>query len=284
MKRIVLTLLSVFTALSLNAQLRTPPASPTFELKGTIGLTEVKVVYSRPSAKGRKVFGSLVRFDELWRTGANASTKISFSEDVKVGGEPVPAGEYALYSIPGKEEFTIILNSNTGHWGKDGYNADEDVARFKVPTKHPSSHYETFTISFSDFTTNSAKLNMKWEKTKAVIPIEADADSQVMAYIREHLIDGNTAKNTDYYAAASYYYDHRKDDQKALKWIKKAIEITGEKAKYWEYHLKAKVLFRLEYFEDAKTAANASKKLANTAGNKDYVRLNDQLISQIDLE
>ncbi len=284
MKKTILTLLCALMALSLNAQLRTPPASPTFELKGTVGMTEVKVVYSRPSAKGRNVFGQLVRFDEVWRTGANASTKISFNEDVKIEGQPVAAGTYALYTIPGEETFTIILNSNTGLWGKDGYNPEEDVLRVKVPTKHPSSHYETFTISFSDFRFNSAKLNMKWEKTKAVFTIESDVDSQVMAYIKEHLIDGNTAKDSDYYAAASYYYEHGKDNQKALNWIKKAIEITGEKAKYWEYHLKAKVLYRLEYYEDAKKAANTSKSLANTAGNKDYVRLNENLLGQIGLE
>ena len=278
MKKISLTLLCLLMAFGLQAQLRTPPASPTFELKGTIGLTEVKVNYSRPSAKGRDIFGRLVQFDELWRTGANASTKISFNQDVKIEGNPVPAGTYALYSIPGEKEWTIILNSNTGHWGKDGYNEAEDVVRFKVPTKHPSSHYETFTISFSDFTSNSAKLNMKWEKTKAVFKIESNVDEQVMAYIKEHLIDGNTAKDSDYYAAASYFFNENKDNQYALNWIKKAIEITGEKAKYWEYHLKAKVLYKMGYLEDAKAAAETSQKLAKEAGNMDYVRLNQQVI------
>jgi len=279
MKKFVLTLLCLLTVLSLNAQLRTPPASPTFELKGTVGLTEVTVNYSRPSAKGRNIFGRLVQFDELWRTGANASTKISFNQDVKIEGNAVAAGTYALYSIPGEKEFTIILNSNTGHWGKDGYDQAEDVLRFKVPTKHPSSHYETFTISFSDFTSSSAKLNMKWEKTKAVFTIESNVDSQVMAYIKEHLIDGETAKDSDYYAAASYYYDHQKDNQKALKWIKKAIEITGEEAKYWEYLLKSKVLQRLGYNEDARTAAEMCQSLAKKAGNQDYVRLSQQVIN-----
>lgn len=284
MKRLTLTLLSLLTAVSLNAQLRTPPASPTFELKGTVGMADVKVVYSRPSARGRVVFNRLVRFGEVWRTGANASTKISFSEDVKIEGNPVPAGEYALYSIPGEKEWTIILNSNTGHWGKDGYNESEDVLRFNVPTKHPSSHYETFTISFSDFKSSSAKLNMKWEKTKAVFTIEHDTDAPIMAYIKEHLIDGSTAKDSDYYSAASYYFDNQKDDQKALKWIKKAIEITGENAKYWEYHLKAKVLERLQYFEDAKTAATTSSELAQKAGNMDYVRLNHEVLERLKLE
>lgn len=258
-----------------------PPGSPTFELKGTVGLSDVKVVYSRPSAKGRKVFGRLVPFGDVWRTGANASTKISFSQDVKLEGNPVPAGEYALYSIPGENEWTIILSKNLSWWGSLGYDAAEDFLRFTVPTKHPSSHYETFTVSFSDFKLNSAKLNMKWEKTKAVFTIENDAEAEVMAYIREHLIDGTTAKDSDYFQAATFYYDGHKDDQKALIWAKKAIEISGAEKKYWEYHLKAKVLARLGYNEDAVAAATESKKLAEIGKNPDYVRLNSRLIDSL---
>lgn len=285
MRRLTLLTMSLMAAFSLNAQLRTPPASPTFELKGTVGLTEVKVVYSRPSARGRQVFNRLVPFDEVWRTGANASTKISFSDDVVIEGNTVPAGEYALYSIPGREEWTIILNKNLELWGSLGYNESEDLLRFKVPTKHPSSHYETFTISFSDFTDNSAKLNMKWEKTKAVFTIETDTDGPAMAYIKEHLIDGDgsTAKNSDYYTAASYYFTKHKDDQKALKWIKKSIELSGDQPRYWEYYLKAQILERLQLTEDALTAAETSKKLAQEAGNPDYVRLNESLIELLKL-
>lgn len=281
MKRFTLVILAILTAFSVEAQLKMPPGSPTFELKGTVGLSDVKVVYSRPSAKGRKVFGRLVPFGEVWRTGANASTKISFSEDVKLEGNPVPAGEYALYSIPGENEWTIILSKNLSWWGSLGYDAAEDFLRFTVPTKHPSSHYETFTVSFSDFKLNSAKLNMKWEKTKAVFTIENDAEAEVMAYIREHLIDGSTAKDSDYFQAATFYYDGHKDDQKALVWAKKAIEISGGEKKYWEYHLKAKVLARLGYNEDAVAAATESKKLAEAGGNPDYVRLNTSLIESL---
>jgi hypothetical protein len=283
MKRLTLTILAILTAFSLEAQLKMPPGSPTFELKGTVGLSEVKVVYSRPSAKGRKVFGRLVPFDEVWRTGANASTKISFSQDVTLEGNPVPAGEYALYSIPGEDEWTIILSKNLTWWGSLGYDAAEDFLRFTVPTKHPSSHYETFTISFSDFTQNSARLNMKWEKTKAVFTIENKAEEQVMAYIKEHLIDGNTAKDADYFQAATFYYDNHKDDQKALVWVKKAIEISGDQKKYWEYHLKAKILSRLGYTEDAIAAATESKSLAEAGGNPDYVRLNNRLLQILKL-
>ena len=168
MKRIILSLIAIMTCGLASAQIQMPPASPTFEVKGTVGLAEVKVVYSRPSARGRKVAGELIPYNEVWRTGANASTKISFSEDVKLEGNPVPAGEYALYTIFTEEEATIILSKNLTWWGSLGYDSKDDLLRFKVPVKHPSSHYETFTISFSDFTMNSAYLNMKWEHTKAM--------------------------------------------------------------------------------------------------------------------
>jgi hypothetical protein len=281
MKRLTLILLAVVTVISVKAQMQMPPGSPTFELKGTVGLAEVKVVYSRPSARKRKVFGRLVPFGEVWRTGANASTKISFSKDVKLEGNPVSAGDYALYSIPGENEWTIILSKNLNWWGSIGYDPADDVLRFNVPTKHPSSHYETFTVSFSDFTMNTAKLNMKWEKTKAVFTIENDAEGSVMAYIKEHLIDGNTAKDSDYFQAASFYFDGHKDDQKALVWSKKAIEISGDQKKYWEYHLKAKVLERLGYNEDATVAAKESMALAKAGNNPDYVRLNEQLLLRL---
>lgn len=281
MKRLTLILLAVITVFGVEAQMQMPPGSPTFELKGTVGLADVKVVYSRPSAKGRKVFGRLVPFGEVWRTGANASTKISFSKDVTLEGNLVPAGDYALYSIPGENEWTIILSKNLSLWGSMGYDPADDVVRFNVPTKHPSSHYETFTVSFSDFKMNTAKLNMKWEKTKAVFTIENDAETEVMAYIQEHLIKGTTAKDSDYFDAASFYFEGRKDDQKALVWVKKAIEISGDEKRYWEYHLKAKVLARLGYTEDATAAAKESIALAKAGKNPDYVRLNEQLLMRL---
>ena len=283
MKKFFLLASALLICMNLSAQLPLPAPSPTFELKGTVGLSEVKVVYSRPSAKDRKVFGKLVPFGEVWRTGANASTKISFSQDVVIEGNPVPAGEYALYSIPGEKEFTIILSKNLTWWGTLGYDEAEDFLRFNVPTKHPSSHYETFTVSFSDFTMNSAKLNMKWEKTKAVFKIEQDAEAIALAYIQEHMIDSNTAKDSDYYRAAGFFYDKYFDNKKALEWANKAIEISGDQKKYWEYHLKAKILARLNQNQEAMKFAKESIELAKAGKNPDYVRLNERLLATLDL-
>lgn len=264
-----------------NAQLKMPPASPTFELKGTVGLADVKVVYSRPSAKGRTIFGDLVPFNAVWRTGANASTKISFSKDVTIEGNLVPAGEYALYTIPGETESTIIIHKNLTLGGAFGYDAKDDLVRFKVPTKHPSSMYESFTISFSDFTSESAMLNMKWEHTKMAFTITNQVEDIVMAQIKEQLIDADSSEDGIYYMAATFYYDNNKDSKLALKWSEKGIAATGDSPRYWEVHLKAKLLARLGKKKQAISAANESMKLAEEGGNPDYVNLNKKLIASL---
>lgn len=280
MKRILLCLLAILTTSVGFAQIKMPAASPTFELKGTVGLAEVKVVYSRPSARGRKVAGELIPYNEVWRTGANASTKISFSTDVLLEGNPVPAGEYALYTEFTEEEATIIISKNLTWWGSVGYDPKDDLLRFKVPVKHPSSMYETFTISFSDFTMNSANLNMKWEHTKAMFKIESKVDDVVMTQIKEQVIDKTPANPGVYFQAASYYYDTERDSNLALTWVNKAIE-GSEQKQYWVVHLKAKLLARTGKNAEAKVAAQESMKLAAAGGNPDYVRLNEKLIASL---
>ncbi len=277
MKKYIFLVVAVFCCLTVFAQIKMPALSPKFELKGTVGLAEVKVVYSRPSARGRTVAGNLIPYNEVWRTGANASTKITFGEDVKVNGHDVPAGEYALYLQFTEEIATVILNKNLKLWGSIGYDPTEDQVRFEVPVKHPSSHYETFTISFSDFTRNSANLNCKWGHTKAMFKIESEVDSKVMADIQAQVIDQKASKPGIYYQAASYYFDTERDSKMALSWINKAIEMS-EKEQYWVFHLKAKLLARLG--EKSKTIEVAKKAmgLAEKAGNPDYVRFNQQLI------
>ena len=277
MKRIILTCFVCLVALSASAQVKMPPASPTFEIKGTVGLTEVSVIYSRPSAKGRKVAGELIPYDEVWRTGANASTKLSFSTDVKLEGNLVAAGTYALYTLFTEEEATVILSKNLDWWGAIGYNATHDVLRFKVPVKHPSSHYETFTISFSDFTLDGAYLNLKWEHTKVMFRIESEVDPIVMGQIKANVIDRSTENTNTLFQSASYYYETGRDSELALEWANKAIDLADEPA-YWVFHLKAKLLARLDRKKAAIEAAQRSIDLAKQAGNPDYVKLNEKLI------
>ncbi len=280
LKKVGLLVLISFWHLGTFGQIAMPAPSPTFEIKGPVGFSEVKVVYSRPSAKGRQVAGNLIPYNEVWRTGANASTKISFSEDVKLNGNALPAGEYALYTIFTEETATIILSRNLGWWGALGYDPKEDQLRFQVPVKHPSSHYETFTISFSDFTTNSANLNLKWEHTKAMFNIESDVDSKVMKDIKTQLIDGIPENTVSYFYGASYYYDTDRDPKLALQWIDKAIDGSKEE-QYWVYHVKAKILAKMGDKKSAIETAEKSMELARIGENMDYVRLNEKLIQSL---
>ncbi len=280
MRRIQLTLIALTLSVCALAQIKMPPPSPTFELKGTVGLSDVKVVYSRPSAKGRDIAGNLIPYNEVWRTGANASTKITFGTDVKLNGNAVPAGEYALYTMFTEETATIIISKNLTWWGAIGYEDKDDLLRFDVTVKHPSSHYETFTMSFSDFTMNSANLNMKWGHTKAMFTIESDVDANVMADIKAQVIDVAPSNPGLYFQAAGYYYDTERDAMVALGWVNKALDASEEK-QYWIVHLKAKLLARMGNKVEAIAAAKESMSLAKAGGNPDYVRLNEKLIADM---
>ena len=282
MKKSILLSFVLLVQTALLAQIQVPPASPTFEVKGTIGLTEVRLVYSRPSARGRVVAGDLIPYGEVWRTGANASTKISFSTDVVIEGHKVPAGQYALYTIFNEQEATVILSKNLELWGSIGYSADDDQLRFNVPVKHPTSSYETLTMSFSDFTMNSANFNIKWDHTKVMFSIVSQVDELVMSQIKQQVIDNAPTNPGVYFQAAGYYFDTQKNDRMALDWVDKAIA-GNEQKQYWVVHLKAKRQARLGEKSAAKATAESSIELAKAAGNPDYIRLNEKLIASLAL-
>jgi hypothetical protein len=275
MKKIV-TLFSLLLTLGAYAQgVKTPAPSPTQTLKQDFALSSIEVNYSRPAAKGRVVFGDLVPYGKMWRTGANGATKITFGEDVKVGGVAVKAGSYALYTIPNQTEWEIILNKGVNNGGLAGYKTEEDVARFKVKPMSLSMNIESFTILLGDLTANAANIQILWEKTAVSIPVEAEIDSKIMKQI-------DNAMNVDsrpYFQAASYYYDNNKDLYKALEWTNKAIE-TQPKA-FWMVHLKAKIQAKLGDKEGAKATALKSIELAKEAKNDDYVSLNEKLIKSL---
>ena len=282
MKKSILLSFVLLVQTALLAQIQVPPASPTFEVKGTIGLTEVHLVYSRPSARGRVVAGDLIPYGEVWRTGANASTKISFSTDVVIEGRKVPAGQYALYTIFNEQEATVILSKNLELWGSIGYSADDDQLRFNVPVKHPTSSYETLTMSFSDFTMNSANFNIKWDHTKVMFSIVSQVDELVMSQIKQQVIDNAPTNPGVYFQAAGYYFDTQKNDRMALECVDKAIA-GNEQKQYWVVHLKAKIQARLGEKSAAKATAESSIELAKAAGNPDYIRLNEKLIASLAL-
>ncbi|MFC6997863.1 DUF2911 domain-containing protein [Rufibacter roseus] len=269
-----------FIGTATQAQIKMPAASPAASIKQAIGLAEVSVDYSRPGTKGRKIFGDLVPYGKLWRTGANASTKITFNEEVTIEGNKVPAGQYALYTIPAEKEWTVVLHKNTKHWGDGGkdFNQSEDLVRFKVNAKKLDDKVETFTIAFSDLTNNSGTLQIMWENTLVPITITSDVDSRVMAQITEKVINGTNVTPALYAAAANYYADNGKDMKQALTWIKKANE---QDPKFWTLHQQAKMQAKAKDYKGAAATAQKSIELAKKENNADYVALNEKLLAEI---
>jgi hypothetical protein len=286
-----LTSLGLALALNLNvapnalaqAQTQTPKlefpaASPSATLKQRIGVTDFEVVYSRPSMKGRQVFGNgnVVPYGKVWRTGANAATKLSFNTAVKLNGTEVPAGTYALYTIPGETEWVIILNKGVGQSGTQ-YDEKADVVRFKAtPNQLPELKLETFTIEFNQLRDESATLDLVWEHTVVPIHIELDVTAKLVPQIEKAMAASEGRK--PYFQAAAFYYDHGLDLKKASQWVDAAL---AEREAYYIVHLKAKILAKLGDKAGALAAAKRSSELATKANDGAYVKLNNDLIATL---
>lgn len=277
-KSFFLAALAILLVAESHAQIAMPAPSPTATLEQKIGLTDFTVVYSRPSMKGRAIFGELVPFGEVWRTGANEPTKLTFGDAVTIAGNDLPAGTYALYTIPNANEWTIIISKNTELWGSMGYSADDDAFRFTVPVQQVSPAVETFTIDIANMNMSTAHLRLSWENTLVEIPIVAEVDSKVMAQIKEQVIDGKSENPGILFQAGSFLYEKGEDLGQALEWVSKSAETQ---AQYWVLHLKAKIQYELNQDEAAIATAQKSMALAKEANNPDYVRLNEKLIAEI---
>jgi hypothetical protein len=283
MKKLHAGLLFLFAFLLLNrmevlAQLATPAASPLATVSQRVGLTDITLKYSRPSLKGRKMLGQTLPYGKPWRTGANNATTLTFSEDVTVGGKKVPAGEYALYTIPNASQWTVILNKNTKLGGSTHlYKAEQDVARFQVKPTKTATTTETLTINFADLTSSTANLEILWENTSVKIPIVTEVDSKVMAQIQKQVINGQNVSPDMYAAAANYYLENKKDPKLALTWIKKANE---KDPKFFTLHAQAKIQAWNKDYKGAIATAERSMAMAKEAKNDDYVRMNQKAISE----
>ena len=272
---------ALLTAPAAKAQISTPQPSPKSTVMQRVGLTDVTVVYSRPGVKNRAVFGTLVPFGKRWRTGANGTTSIKFSDDVLVEGQKVPAGEYGLYTIPNKTEWLVVLNKSTKQGADvDGFKDDQDVARFTIKPHAVPMKVETFTMLFTDLTPATANLEMLWDLTGAGFRITADVDSKVMAQIDEKITKNASPAPADLAAAAVYYNDNNRDPKQALAWIQKAN--AAEPTKFWNLHTEAKMRLKAKDYKGAITAAEASKKaaLAATPPNGEYVKMNEELLAE----
>ena len=257
-------------------RLELPSPSPLSTLKQRVGLTDIEVVYSRPSAKGRTVFGGLVPYGEVWRTGANGRTTISFSTAVKLNDTEIPAGKYALFTIPGEQNWTIILNKNIAG-NALAYDASNEVARITAPAVKLNQNIETFSIMINSIRDDSARIDLLWEHTVVPIRLTMDLVGTLTPQIEKAMAgDGG---NKPYYQAAMFYYDHNLDMQKAKTWIEAA---TKSNEAYYTMNLKAKILAKLGDKEGAIAAAKRSSELASkTEGASGFVKLNDDLISSL---
>ncbi|MDX2048530.1 MAG: DUF2911 domain-containing protein [Chitinophagaceae bacterium] len=256
-------------------QLRTPAPSPSQNIKQEFGLSNIELSYSRPAKKGRDIFGDLVPYGKIWRTGANNATNITFGDDVIIGGTTVKAGKYGLLTIPGASEWTIIISKQTDVTGPADYKQDMDAVRVTSPAQSLPFAVENFTIDFGNISSNNCELWLYWDQTFVTLPIKTEIDSRVMTQI-DNLMNKD---NKPYFGAAMYYMDNGKDLNKALEWFDKAI--TQNPNAFWVWHQKANCLAKLGKKQDAIVSAKKSIELATAAKNNDYVELNNKLLKTL---
>lgn len=276
MKKIFFTAFTLCILITANAQqLTTPQPSPTQTVKQNFGLSSIDLSYSRPAVKGRKVFGDLVPFGNVWRTGANSATILTFGEEVIIGDKKIPAGKYGLVSIPNKDNWTLIVTKQTDITSPAAYKQENDIVRVSAKPMQLNDKVENFTIQFANLKPNSCDLQLMWDNTAVSLPIKADVETKVMAQI-DNLMNKDTRP---YFNAAMYYLDNGKDLNQALTWFDKAIEQNPKG--FFIYHQKANALAKLGKKDEARKVANKSIELAKEAKNEDYVRLNEKLLADL---
>ncbi|HMK25310.1 MAG TPA: DUF2911 domain-containing protein [Chitinophagaceae bacterium] len=275
MKKIFFAVIAAFSLCVADAQLRTPAPSPTQTIKQDFGLSNIELSYSRPGIKGRKIFGDLVPFGKVWRTGANNASTLTFGDAVMIGGTKIPAGKYGLLTIPDKKSWTIIISKQTDVTSPADYKQDQDVVRVEINTMNMNESMETFTMQFANVKPTTCDLYMMWDKTVVALPIVTDIDAKVMAQIDQVM----NKDNRPYFNAAMYYMDNGKDLNQALIWFDKAVEL--QPTAFFIHHQRANCLARLGKKEEAKAAAEKSKELAIIAKNDDYVTLNNKLLAEL---
>lgn len=265
-------------SISSTAQIKIPQASPVSKIEQVVGLTNISISYSRPSAKGRLVYGELVPFGKNWRTGANENTTISFSEDVLIANKPLLKGKYALYTTPRADSWDFIFYKETTNWGLPEVWDESNVAlRVTVSPESLSKSVETFTISINNVTTDAASLDLSWEKTIVSLKIEVPTQKVVLKTI-EQVLNGPTAN--DYFTCSQYYYQTNNDLSKALDWVNKAINTTKETdVPFWYYRLKSLIQFKLGDKKGALETAKISLEGATKANNQDYIKQNTDSIN-----
>ena len=276
MKRLLFSLVVMAWAATGHTQITVPQPSPGASFEQVVGLTNVAVAYSRPGMRGREIFGELVPYGEIWRTGANNNTTISFDTPVQIDGQALPAGKYALYTIPGEDQWEVIFYEATNNWGvPQEWDEDKVALKASASVEELEEEVETFTISLGNLSSDSADLEFLWEDTRVVLPVQVPTEEMAMASIEKALSGPSAA---DYFAAASYFHDEKKDLKKAYEWITKAVE-NGSPEAYWVLRRKALIEADMGMTREAIETAKQSLAAAKKAGNQDYVRINEASIA-----
>ncbi|HQZ25963.1 MAG TPA: DUF2911 domain-containing protein [Flavobacterium sp.] len=277
MKKIIFVLAMIIANYVTEAQVKTPQPSPKSTIMQVVGLTNVEIVYSRPSAKGRDVFNNLVPFGKLWRTGANENTTISFSDDVIIDGKTLAKGKYALYTTPRADNWEIIFYTATDNWGNPE-NWDETKVALKttVKSEHIDRLVESFTIGINNLDNNFAHLEISWEKTIVALKFEVPTAKMAMASI-DKVLAGPSAG--DYFSSAQYLFQSNGDLTKALTYVNKALDMNKDKP-FWYNRLKSLIQAKQGDKNGAIETAKISLASAEAAKNQDYVKMNKESIAE----
>jgi hypothetical protein len=279
MKTFRLLILMFAVALSfsdISAQsLPIPAPSPKQTVTQQFATGNIEIEYSRPGVKGRKAFGDVVPFGKIWRTGANAATTISFGDDFFVNGVKVAKGKYGLLTIPGENEWVIIITKDVNVTSAADYKQENDVVRVNARPFSLCYTVETFTIDVNNIKPAEADIMLRWDRTEVSFKVTAQIDEKIMAAIEKEL----STDKRPYYQAANYYFENGKDLNKALEWVNKAIE--GRPEAFWMTHTKAKILNKLKDYNSAIASAEISMAKAKESNSDDYVKFNEKLIAEI---
>ena len=275
MKKILFLFAMAVGNMAFAQTLTIPQPSTTQTIKQNFGLSSIELSYSRPNVKGRKVVGELVPFNNVWRTGANQATTLTFGDEVTIGGKKIPAGKYGFVSIPNKDNWTFIVTKQLDVTSPAAYKVENDVVRVDVKPTSLKDKVETFTMQFDNVKANTCDLSIKWENTALILPISTDVETKVMADINNIM----NKDNLPYFSAAMYYMESGKDLNQALTWLNKAVDQNPNA--FWIQHQRANALSKLGKKKEAIAAANKSMELATAAKNSDYVKLNSDLIKTL---
>jgi hypothetical protein len=260
---------------SSTAQVKMPAPSPTQTIKQDFGMGAIELTYSRPNTKNRKIFGDLVPYNKLWRTGANAATTIIFTDAVELGGKKLDTGTYVLYTIPNMDSWEVVINKGLTNWGVDGYKESEDVIRFRVEPLKTKTNLETLTMQFGNIKTESCELQIMWAKTAIAIPITTNIKDRLKAQIEAAML----TDKKPYWQAAQFYKEYDDNLAKALDNCNKAVA-ANDKA-FWIWLYKAKIEKELGDKAAAKKSAQKSLALSKEEKNDDYIKMNEDLLRKL---